>query len=98
MATIQLTMPHKLSDPVAHQRAEIIAKQFASKFEGLTHRWIDPATLTFEGTSGTAKGVKGALRVGPASVTLTIELPMLLGLIRGQIEEAAREQMNKHLR
>lgn len=98
MARIQITMQHHLHDVVATQRAQQIATRFSAKFEGLSAKWSDPATLMFSATDGVARGVSGTLRVGPSSVTLDLDLPLLLSLGKQAIEDAAREEMARSLR
>ena len=91
MATIDITRAHKLPIDDAKKKAEELAKAMEQKF-GISWRW-DGNTIRFETASGAAKGTKGEVVVTDANVRVAIDLPFMLRVMKGTIED----KVNKHL-
>jgi putative polyhydroxyalkanoate system protein len=92
MATIDISKPHSLSLDDAKKKAEDLAKGMQQRF-GLSWKW-DGNTIKFEAPSGAAKGTKGEVAVDEKSVRVAIDLPFMLKMMKGTIEEKVTEKLN----
>jgi len=92
MATIDITRNHSLPLDDAKKKAEDLAKGMEEKF-GIVWKW-DGNTIRFDAPSGKAKGTKGEVAVTDKSVRVAIDLPFLLKVLRGTIEEKVNEKLN----
>lgn len=92
MATIDITKSHKLPIEDAKAKAEELAKGMEQKF-GITWRW-DGNTIRFDASSGAAKGTKGEVAVSDSNVRVAIDLPFMLRVMKGTIEEKVNEKLN----
>jgi putative polyhydroxyalkanoate system protein len=92
MASIDITRNHSLPKADALQMAEDLAKSLESKMGVTWHR--DGDSVRFEAASGVAKGVKGELKVSDNQVRVTVDLPMMLRMMKGSIEEKINEKLN----
>ena len=93
MATIELSRAHSLPLDEAKKRAEELAKGMESKL-GLSWQWKGDA-IHFEAPSGAAKGTKVEVRVSEADVKVSIDLPFMLKMMKGTIEEKVKEKLDK---
>jgi putative polyhydroxyalkanoate system protein len=91
MATIDLTQSHRLTLDEARAKAEELAKSMETKF-GLSWKWAGN-TINFEAPSGAAKGTKGEVAVSDNSVRVAIDLPFMLRVMKGTIEEKIKERL-----
>ncbi len=92
MATIDISKNHSLSIDDAKKKAEDLAKGMEQKF-GLNWKW-DGNTIRFEAPSGAAKGTKGEVAVSDKVVRVAIDLPFMLKMMRGTIEDKVNEKLN----
>ena len=92
MATIDITKAHKLPLDEAKSKAEELAKGMEQKF-GITWRW-DGNTIRFDASSGAAKGTKGEVAVTDSNVRVAIDLPFMLRVMKGTIEDKVNEKLN----
>jgi putative polyhydroxyalkanoate system protein len=95
MATIEVRRSHSLSNAEARSRAEELAKSLEQKL-GLEWTWQGDR-LVFSAPHGPAKGTEGSVLVGKSDVTVTIELPFLLRMVKGKIEAKVTEKLDKLL-
>ncbi len=95
MATIDITKVHSLTVEAAKAKAEDFAKSMETKL-GLTWSWVGD-DIKFEAPSGVAKGTKGNLSVTDKAVRVTVDLPFLLRVMKGSIEEKIHEKLNQLL-
>jgi putative polyhydroxyalkanoate system protein len=95
MATIELRRSHSLPREEARRRAEELAKSLEEKL-GLEWRWNDDR-LVFDAPRGPAKGTKGSVRVTPEEVSVEIDLPFFLRMLKGKIESKVREKLDRLL-
>lgn len=95
MATIDVTRPHKLPKDDAKKIAEDFARSMQERFEIQWH-W-DGESIRFDAPHGVAKGTRGAVDVNDSSVRVLIQLPMLLGMLKGTIESKVHEKLAKLL-
>jgi putative polyhydroxyalkanoate system protein len=95
MATIEVRRSHSLPKDEARKRAEELAKSLEEKL-GLEWRW-NGEDLVFEAPRGPAKGTKGRVRVLPAEVSVEIDLPFLLRMLKGKIESKVLEKLDRLL-
>ena len=95
MATIDITRPHKLSLDVAKQRAEDFAKSMETKL-GLSWKWSGN-NIEFQAPSGAAKGTKGEVQVRADAVQVTVDLPFMLRVMKGTIENKIHEKLDQIL-
>lgn len=91
MATIDIAKSHSLSLEDAKKKAEDLARGMESKL-GLTWKWSGD-TINFEAPSGAAKGTKGTVAVTSNEVKVAIDLPFMLKMMKGTIEEKVREKL-----
>src|SRR5512136_346831 len=92
MATIDITRPHTLSIDDAKGKAEDLAKGMEQKF-GIQWKW-EGNTIRFDAPSGAAKGTKGEVAVTDKSVRVAIDLPFMLKMMKGTIEEKVNEKLS----
>lgn len=88
MSTIQITRKHKKNHADAKAAVNRVAKAIAKKFD-VTHGW-DGDTLHFERT-----GVHGSITLEKGKVTVFAKLGLLLFAIRGPVEEAVHEYLDR---
>jgi putative polyhydroxyalkanoate system protein len=91
MATIDITRAHSLPLDDAKKKAEDLAKGMADRF-GIQWRW-EGNTIRFDAPSGAAKGTKGEVAVTQSDVRVAIDLPFMLRVMKGTIEDKVREKL-----
>jgi putative polyhydroxyalkanoate system protein len=91
MATIDLSQSHSLPIADAKAKAEDLAKGMADRL-GITWAWSGD-TINFEATSGAAKGVKGTVAVAATEVKVAVDLPFMLKMMKGTIEDKIKEKL-----
>ena len=92
MATIDITRAHSLPLDDAKKKAEELAKSMQDRL-GIQWKW-DGNSIRFEAPSGAAKGTKGELAVSDKSVRVAIDLPFMLRVMKGTIEEKVNEKLS----
>lgn len=92
MATIDITRGHKLPIDDAKKKAEELAKSMADRF-GIQWKW-EGNTVRFDAPSGAAKGTKGEVAVSDKEVRVSIDLPFLLRVMKGTIEDKVNEKLD----
>lgn len=92
MATIDITRNHSLPKDQARQKAEELAKSMEQKI-GIVWKWEGDA-IAFDAPSGVAKGAKGHVEVSDKSVRVTVDLPMMLRMMKGTIEGKINEKLD----
>ncbi|PWK89872.1 polyhydroxyalkanoic acid system family protein [Fulvimonas soli] len=89
MPRIDIRHPHRLPPAEARATVDRIASRMQEKF-GLAGRWEGDAF-------GFARqGVKGTIAVGADEVRVSAELGMLLGPLRGTIEQEIRRKLDEY--
>jgi len=88
MSTIHIVRKHKKSATEAKAAVNRVAKSIAKKFD-VTHDW-DGDTLHFERT-----GVHGSIALTKGQVTVTAKLGLLLFAIKGPVENAVNEYLDR---
>lgn len=91
MATIDITRGHKLPLEDAKKKAEELARGMADKF-AISWRW-DGNVIRFDAPGGAAKGTKGEITVSERDVRVQIDLPFLLKMMKGTIENKVNEKL-----
>ena len=92
MATIDILRTHALSIADAKKKAEELAVGMEQKF-GISWKW-DGDTIRFDAPSGAAKGTKGEVSVSDKNVRVAIDLPFMLRVMKGTIEEKVNEKLS----
>ena len=92
MATIDIKRAHSLPIDDAKRKAEELAKGMEQKF-GLVWKW-EGNTIRFDAPSGAAKGTKGEVAVTDKDVRVAIDLPFMLRVMKGTIEEKVKEKLS----
>lgn len=95
MATIDISRPHTLSKEEAKKKAEELATSMQQKL-GLVWKWAGDA-IEFNAPSGAAKGVKGEVKVSDSEVRVQVDLPFMLKMMKGTIEEKVQEKLKSLL-
>jgi putative polyhydroxyalkanoate system protein len=88
MADIDIKRPHDMSMKDARAAAEKMAAHLGKKF-GLKGGW-EGDTMHFD-----RPGVQGSLHLTAKHLALTVKLGFMLTLMRGSIEEAVHEELDK---
>jgi len=91
MATIELSKAHTLPLDDAKKKAEELAKGMESKL-GISWQWAGDV-IKFEAPSGAAKGTKGEVAVTDKAVKVSVDLPFMLRVMKGTIEEKIKEKL-----
>lgn len=92
MATIDITRNHSLPIDDAKSKAEELAKGMEQKF-GIQWKW-EGNTIRFDAPGGAAKGTKGEVAVSEKNVRVAIDLPFMLRVMKGTIEEKVNEKLS----
>jgi putative polyhydroxyalkanoate system protein len=95
MATIDIKRSHSLPLDQARQRAEELAKSMEERFE-IVWKW-EGDTIAFHAPKGAAKGTKGEVVVSASDVRVAIDLPLMLRVMKGTIEEKVNDKLQKLL-
>jgi putative polyhydroxyalkanoate system protein len=90
MAKIEIARKHKKSLAEAKAAIERVATKISDKFD-VSHEW-QGNTLHFE-----RPGVNGRIALVKNEVRVSAELSFLLGAMKGTIERAIEEQIDKEL-
>jgi putative polyhydroxyalkanoate system protein len=91
MATIDITRAHTLPLDDAKKKAEELAKGMEQRF-GIQWKW-EGDTIRFDAPTGAAKGTKGEVAVSDKNVRVAIDLPFMLRVMKGTIEEKVNEKL-----
>ena len=92
MSTIDISRNHTLSKEDARKKAEELAKSMEQKI-GIEWKWEGDA-ISFHAPSGVAKGAKGHVEVTDKTVRVTVDLPMMLRVMKGTIESKIHEKLD----
>jgi putative polyhydroxyalkanoate system protein len=92
MATIDISRNHTLPLEDVKKKAEELVKSIEQKL-GIQWKW-DGNTIRFDAPSGAAKGTKGELNVTEKNVRIAIDLPFMLRVMKGTIEDKVNEKLN----
>ena len=95
MATIDVTRAHALSKDDAKKKAEEFAKSMQERLD-LEWRW-EGDSIQFDAPRGAAKGTKGEVSVTDSAVRVQIDLPFMLRVMKGTIEEKVNDKLNSLL-
>jgi len=92
MATIDITRSHSLGLESAKVKAEELAKGMQEKL-GINWKWSGN-DITFDASSGVAKGTTGRVKVDATSIQVAIDLPFLLKAMKGTVESKVKEKLD----
>lgn len=92
MATIDISRAHSLSIDDAKKKAEDLAKGMADRL-GMEWKW-EGNTIRFNASSGAAKGTSGEVSVSDKNVRVTVDLPFMLRVMKGTIEDKIKEKLD----
>jgi putative polyhydroxyalkanoate system protein len=95
MATIDISRAHSLAKDVARSRAEEFAKSMEAKL-GLSWKW-NGDVIKFEAPHGVAKGTTGDVTVTDNAIHVTVDLPFMLRVMKGTIEQKINEKLTQLL-
>ncbi len=90
MSTIEISRAHTLPLDDAKRRAEDLARGMERL--GIVWNWQGD-TIQFDAPAGAAKGTKGEVAVTATDVRVAIDLPFLLRMMKGTIEDKVREKL-----
>ena len=92
MATIEQHKAHTLGKEGARKKAEEIADQLKAKLN-MEWAWTGD-TINFAAKSGAAKGTKGTVDVTDSDITVKIDLPLMLRMLKGMVEGKVKEKLD----
>lgn len=92
MASISIARSHSLPLDEAKSKVESLANEM--KKLGVDYSW-EGNNVVFSATSGSAKGTKGTIKLTEDKVAIDIDLPMMLGFVKGMIENKINQELNK---
>ena len=92
MSTIDISRNHTLSKEDARTKAEELARSMEQKI-GIEWKW-DGDSIEFHASSGVAKGTKGHVEVTDKVVRVTVDLPLMLRVMKGTIEGKIHEKLD----
>ena len=92
MSTIDISKNHTLSKEDARAKAEELARSMEQKI-GIEWKW-DGDAIAFNAPSGVAKGTKGHVEVSDKAVRVTVDLPLMLRVMKGTIESKIHEKLD----
>jgi putative polyhydroxyalkanoate system protein len=95
MATIDVRRNHSLPKEEARKRAEALAKSMEQRFE-LEWQWQGDR-IVFQAPRGSAKGTKGTVDVTDNEVRVQIDLPFLMRVFKGAVENKVNEKLGELL-
>lgn len=90
MPTIRIQRDHQLSHEQARARVERLAGLLQSELDASCH-W-DRDVLRFS-----RSGASGHVALAPERIEVEVKLGMLLAPLRGRVEQAIEEHLDKHL-
>ena len=91
MATIDISHPHSVSKEDAKKKAEELAKSMEGKL-GIEWKWAGDS-IEFHAPSGAAKGAKGEVSVSDTAVRVQVDLPFMLRVMKGTVEDKISEKL-----
>ena len=89
MAKIEVSRPHGLSPAEAKQKTEILVDQLQVKYR-LTGSWLDEDRYQFKAT-----GAKGEVRLAPQTISVRVELSILLSALKSKVEKKILDVLDK---
>lgn len=93
--TIKVTMGHSLSTEELLDKVMVLLQTLGEDMT-LSARWkSDFRGVEFEVTGGIGKGSKGELLLSPSSVTIEMELPLMLRPMSSKIRKDVEDDMRK---
>jgi putative polyhydroxyalkanoate system protein len=95
MPTIEIRRSHALPKDEARRRAAELATSLQEKLS-LEWRW-EGDRLAFEASRGPAKGTHGCVEVTSDAVTVQIDLPFLLRMLKAKVESKVEEKLRRVL-
>ena len=95
MATIDIRRSHTLKLEIVRQRAEELASSMKQKLD-LDWHW-EGDRIVFAASSGAARGTRGSVEVSEKDVRVQIDLPILLRMLKGTVQQKVDEKLNQIL-
>ncbi len=92
MSTIDISRSHTLPKDEARKKAEELARSMEQKI-GIEWKWEGDA-IAFAANGGVAKGAKGHVEVTEKAVRVTVDLPLMLRVMKGTIESKIHEKLD----
>ncbi len=89
MSNISLSRNHNLSTDELRTRLNALNGKLKDKF-GLDASWDNDSRASVSG-----KGVKGSVEMTPSKLSVDLKLGMLLRPLKGKIEAALNEELDK---
>jgi putative polyhydroxyalkanoate system protein len=94
MATIEITRSHALQIADLKQKIDGMSGTLDAKY-GVKGRWLGD-DMILEG-HGMASGVKGRIVLTATTVRVEIDLPFMLKMMKGQVEESVTRRLDRAL-
>lgn len=91
MPKIQISQKHNKPTAEIRKRLEELNSQFIGKY-GFTSRWISDNEAQVE-----RAGSKGTISFTDTDININLDLAFILSPLKGTIEKAIRDELNKSL-
>ena len=92
MANIAINHPYTMPRAEVLEQVRKLADKMAERYQ-LDCRWVDEACMTFSRT-----GASGQIDVGEQSLSLNMQLGMMLGMFKQPIEDEVNSFLAKNIR
>ncbi|MBI5488998.1 MAG: polyhydroxyalkanoic acid system family protein [Deltaproteobacteria bacterium] len=95
MATIEIRRTHAMKVEDLKKKLDEMSGSLEAKY-AVKGRWAGEALMILEG-SGMAGGVKGRIVLDASTVSIDIDLPLMLRMMKGSIETSVARKLDKVL-
>lgn len=92
---IHIERKHSFTKEAAKAKAQNIVDAIQKQF-GVVYKW-DGDTISFKADTGMAKGVSGSLSITETNLTVDVELPAMLAMMKGFVEKQVNAKLDEVL-
>jgi putative polyhydroxyalkanoate system protein len=92
MPMIDFRRKHSLVLDDARAKAEEFARSIENRL-GVRWQWEDALCMKLDAPAGPAKGTTGVVTLGPEDLHIAIQLPRLLGAMKGLVERKLQRKL-----
>lgn len=93
--SIRIERKHSFTKETAKKKAQDIVDSIQKQF-GVVYKW-NGDTISFKADTGMAKGVSGTLSITDTNLTVDVELPAMLAMMKGFVEKQVNAKLDEVL-